>query len=638
MSALKKVVPFGLWASPISTEALTASAIRIQNIYKDGDAWYHVELRPVEQGRSVIIRNTAGASEEINVGGSSARSEVHEYGGAGSTARGGICIFTEARDRRLFLKGPGNSEPVAITSKDPVYRFADLNIHPSLLYLTAVREHHVSEESIINELVCIEIPKEGQTGQVTVIASGKDFFTAPRFSPDGKSIAWIQWQLPEMPWTESELVVAKWHSEARKVVESKVVEASGSVSQPRWASSNDLYYCCDKTGFYNIYRHSVSSGLSEPILEKPILGDFSSPDWTLGASTYDFTSDGNIVAGHTEAGIEKISLINPKAKTIELITKDFVALDLVVVNDVVYMHAGSKTTLASLVSFDLKTKVATTLKKTSQVNIEEDFKSVAQVLEIQTEEHVVYANYYAPKNPNFVAPTGELPPLIVSCHGGPTACTSSIFSPGVQFWTSRGFAWLDVNYSGSSGFGTEYRNRLNGTWGIADVNDVCNAALHLAKIGLADPKRLCVRGGSAGGFTVLAVLAFKPEVFAAGTSLYGICDLVSLAKLTHKFESRYIDILMGGSVTEIEDVYIKRSPIHSAGNISAALLVLQGQEDRVVPPNQAELIVDAVKKRNGVVEYQIFEGEGHGWKKAENIQKSIETELAFYLKNLKIQQ
>ncbi|KAI9348310.1 Alpha/Beta hydrolase protein [Zopfochytrium polystomum] len=640
---------FGLWDSPITTDSFATAAVGLQELLVDREkgTLVHIELRPAEMGRNVIIAHTKGSTSklvEVNPKDTSARSRVHEYGGAPAAVLAGQCVFTDAVDQRLFLikNALSPTKPIPLTPESSTKRYADASIHPSLSHLVCVQENHLSEHEIINTLVSVSLNSEGAPGDPIEVVSGHDFYSAPRFSADGRHLAWIQWDLPNMPWTKSNLMVAEWDSVSKSPRNIRIIAGSDfSVSQPRWglpsSDPSGLYFASDETNFYNLYRHDVPSGATRPLLAEPISGDFSGPDWVLGASTYDFLQDGRVIAAHSEGGVAKISIIDSAGGT-SLLREGLSVRALRTIDDHVFVIAGSPTSSLQILSLSSSNgSVLSVLRESASVDVDESFISVAEPIEFPTEEEkTAYAYLYRPKNPNYQAPVGTLPPLLVQCHGGPTSAYDTVLKLSLQYWTSRGWAVCTVNYGGSSGYGREYRERLDGKWGIVDVADVCNAALHLARQGIVNPGQLCVSGGSAGGYTVLAACAFRPDVFAAGTSSYGICDLVSLAQLTHKFESRYIDGLLGGNVKDIEEIYKARSPIHHVANVQSPMLILQGSEDRVVPPNQAEVMVDAVRAKGGVVEYVIFEGEGHGWRKSENIKTACETEMSFYLKTLNI--
>ncbi|KAI9207772.1 dipeptidyl aminopeptidase/acylaminoacyl peptidase family protein [Polychytrium aggregatum] len=646
-----KTAPFGLWASPITTDLLTASSVRLQEVFVDRttNTVYHLEGRPSEGGRSVLVEHklTAGSapldraadsSREVNSSSTNVGTSVHEYGGGPATAFGGIVVFSERKDRRLYIVRD-EQEPVALTEDRPSVRYADLYIHPSKDYLIAIQEEHKSDhhDDVVNRVVRINL----SSGAVTTVVEGKDFYSYPRFSEDGTLISWIQWSHPNMPWDQSALFYGQWDGHNVSDVRA-VADGHESVAQSKWAKDGSLYFTSDRHGFSNLYR--LKDGQVSLVLKNTLDAEFSPPDWVFGASSYDFLADGRIVSAYSENGVEKLAIINPADQSIEDISSEFSHVGDVRIatipessHQVLFFLATTSAKPLALYAYDLVRNEAVPIKKAIDLQINEKYISVAQPIAFPTtlpdgRETQAYTYYYPPTNADYTGEEGALPPLVVSCHGGPTAHVSAGLNLTIQYWTSRGFAFADVNYGGSSNYGREYRERLKNNWGIVDAVDVINAAKYLSSIGLADPKRLAITGGSAGGYLVLRVLTYKPDAFQAGASLYGISDLVELAKLTHKFEAHYMEPLLGGKYTDILQVYHDRSPINFADQITAPLLVQQGSEDRVVPPNQAELIVDAIKKKNGIVEYLLFEGEAHGFRKAENIKQSLESQLGFYLR------
>ncbi|KAI9346174.1 peptidase S9 prolyl oligopeptidase active site domain protein [Obelidium mucronatum] len=642
--------PYGRFTSPITTDSFAAAAIGISMLVPDKQqgVLYHVETRPNDGGRAALV--VEGAEDAAGFSGVSLRTSVHEYGGAPAAALGGAVVFADAAAGGGVFVADSKANKKAKTKVRGLAtrRFADFAVHPTLRCAVCVQESHAEDASVLNSLVLISLNSEEPT-EPTVIASGKDFYTAPRFSTDGSHLAWIEWNLPAMPWTQSSLHLAEFNIETGRLESSRTI-ASGpfSVSQPRWSPTQKghLIFASDESGYYNLYQYDIISKVTKPLLKTPHIGDFSFPDWELGQQKYDFLPNGNVIAGHSNKdGTGSISVIDPTTQTMTTLATGHIVESLCTINERVFIVSGTplspiglsqvvlNETFDQVVEFKLIKSTTDGLKGLNPAK----WISVAESIEFPTENGLTaFGYFYAPKNPNHAPPNAsDKPPLRVLCHGGPTAASDNIVSPKIQYWTSRGWAVFDINYGGSCGYGREYRERLDGNWGIVDVADVCNGALHLAKLGKVDRNRLCIAGGSAGGFTTLAALTFRPDVFAAGASSYGICDLKSLAELTHKFESKYLDIILGTthlSDSEIQELYRTRSPINFVDNIRVPLLVLQGSLDRVVPVEQAEKIVEAIRKRNGVVGYELFEGEGHGWKKGENIKRSVEVEMEFYLK------
>ncbi|TPX31267.1 hypothetical protein SmJEL517_g05391 [Synchytrium microbalum] len=557
------------------------------------------------------------------------RTGVHEYGGNPAVAAGDVVVFSDFKLRQLF-RIDKDSEIKAITPETLSERFADISIHPSLKYLVCVHEVHGQDEhDVTNQLSVVSLDSSSVNKPVVVAPSHgqphRDFYSAPRFSPDGKHLCWVEWDHPNMPWTRTNLVVAEWDGSKVQNIR-KVSDGQSSISQPRWSrNGQSLLYLSDESGFYNIYRHHINSKTSSAVLKQPLKAEFGSPDWTFGNSTYVPLPNDSIMAYFVESGVSKLSLIDANGGLRILSTTFIDVSGLTVVNSgekpVVYFTAGTKTEGKSLYKFDIATETAIVVKKTSDVDISDRYISAAQSIEFPTANgKTAYAYLYLPKNDDYKAPDGELPPLILRCHGGPTSHCVDSLSSRIQFYTSRGFAFVDVNYGGSSNYGTEYRERLNNKWGVVDLEDSCAVALYLAEKNLVDRKRLAITGGSAG----------KPDVFTAGASSYGVSDLVSLFQFTHKFESHYLEMLIGGTPTTAAELYHDRSPIHFADKIKAPLLVLQGTEDRVVPPSQSQAIVDSITHNGGLVKYVLMEGEGHGFRKSENIVKSVNEELHWY--------
>ncbi|KAJ3406411.1 Dipeptidyl aminopeptidase [Chytriomyces hyalinus] len=651
--------PYGRFESPISTDSFAGAAIGLGKILVDKQTGriYHLEGRPAEKGRTALVAHTETGFKDI-LPEKSVRSSVHEYGGGSAAVLGNLLVFVDTRSS-VFVADMSAEVPVAtpITPESSTKRYADFDIHPSLKYVIAIQENHLENGTVENCLVAIHLDTGAEPAEPSVIATGRDFYTYPRFNAAGTHMCWVEWDLPEMPWTKSSLHIAQfWGNTLDGVLLDKRVVAEGnfSVSQPLWSTvkgaEDELIFAQDDTGFYNLYKFNMTTGATTPLLESPYNGDFSGPDWTLGTQTFDFLSNGKIITAHSnQDGTSSISLLDPNTQSKTPLLEGHVVRHLRISGSNLYMVSGTSVSPTALA------KVCLTASLDGVQSIHElrvsteglaglevsDWISVAEPIEFPTEDGLMaYGFFYPPKNPNHKPPKdSDLPPLVVDCHGGPTSASESLLNPTIQYWTSRGWAVFQVNYGGSTGYGREYRDRLNGTWGIVDVNDACNGALYLASTGRVDATKMCVTGGSAGGYTTLAIAAYRPDVFAVGASKFGICDLKSLAELTHKFESKYLDLILGtANLTpeEVEALYYARSPIHSIDKIKTPLLILQGSEDRVVPKNQAELMVEAIKSRGGVVEYELFEGEGHGWRKSENIKRAVEVEMEFYLTQLKI--
>lgn len=616
------IAPYGSWESPITTDLLLGGTVNLTQPRIDGDYVYWIERRPHEGGRHVIVRwSEAGGREDVTPADFNARTRVHEYGGGDYTARNGTVYFTNFTDQRVYRQRPGDS-PEAITPEGPL-RHADFIVDGTRGRLICVREDHsASDREAVNTLV--SIPLDGGEGRV--LAAGNDFYATPALSPDGRRLAWLTWHHPNMPWDGTELWVAD--IDAAGAPDNPRLVAGGpreSVFQPEWSPDGMLHFISDRTGWWNLYR--LRDGQAEPLA--PMEAEFGHPQWVFGMYTYAFTGPTEIACTYTRDGVRVMARLD--TDTGELTTLDVPYRGILLRaggGRVVYIGA-SETLPESVIRLDPTTGNHELLRRSSEIDIDEGYISIAQPVEFPTENGLTaHGYYYPPRNRDYAAPEGELPPLIVTSHGGPTSATTGDFSLARQYWTSRGFAILDVNYGGSTGYGRPYRERLNGNWGIVDVDDCANGARYLAEQGLVDEDRLIIRGGSAGGYTTLCAITFR-DVFKAAASHYGVSDAEALAADTHKFESRYLDNLIG-PYPERRDVYIARSPIHAADNCSAALILFQGLEDKVVPPNQSEAMFIAARNKELPVAYVAFEGEGHGFRQAPSIKRAMEAELYFY--------
>ena len=622
------IAPYGSWKSPITAESLTGAVVSIKEPGCDGDAIYWLEGRPAEKGRTTLIRLLNGEQTELTANPFDVRSRVHEYGGGAWTANDGIVLASNGTDNRIYKITDGNPEP--ITPEGP-WRYADLMIDTHHNRVIAVREDHTLEGAEpINTLVQLELDGPNEDGG-QVIISGTDFVASPALSFDGTQLSWLQWNHPNMPWDGCEL----WYSdvgENGKLTNIRHVAGSTSESivRPRWNNNGLPVFASDRTGFWQLYADRGEAGIL-PIME-PDQAEYAEPQWVFGMSTWDFSATGQVVAAWNQDGIWRLGRLDVAMEPIHEFDLPFTSISNVKMqqetNKVLFL-GSSPTDLGGLVLLDIMSGEWEYLRKASTEEIDPAYISVPQSISWQSEGGATaYGFYYPPTNPDFAAPERDLPPLIVESHGGPTSQSESSLKLSRQFWTSRGFAILDVNYGGSTGYGREYRNRLQGNWGIVDVEDCVSGAEHLADEGLVDPARLAIRGGSAGGFTTLAALT-STQVFAVGVSRYGIGDLEALATDTHKFESRYLDGLVGPYPAG-KETYIKRSPIHHVDRLDSSMLLLQGLEDKVVPPNQATTMAEAVRQKGLPVAHIEYEGEGHGFRSAETVQHSTLAELAFF--------
>jgi dipeptidyl aminopeptidase/acylaminoacyl peptidase len=464
-----------------------------------------------------------------------------------------------------------------------------------------------------------------------VLVEGADFYSDPIVSPDGTTLAWLQWNHPNMPWDGCELWVGDFDADGSLSDRRKVAgSATESVSQPEWSPDGTLYFIGEETGWWNLYRWR--NGSAEPL--HAVEAEFGRPMWQFGGSNYAFESSDRLVCAYGQMGLWRLALLD--TRTLELRDLDLPFTEFWQVRaepgHAVFV-GGSPTADPALARLNLDSGDLEILKRAGNLDVDLGYISVAQPIEFPTEGgRTAHGFYYPPTNPDFAAPEDEAPPLIVMSHGGPTSSTSSTLDLDTQYWTSRGFAVLDVNYGGSTGYGREYRQRLNGQWGVVDVDDCVSGALYLVRQGLAGSNRLAIRGGSAGGFTTLNALTFR-DIFHVGASYYGIGDLEAMDEDTHKFESRY-NHSMVGPYPEKRDLYRERSAIHHTEGLSAPVIFFQGLDDMVVPPNQSRMMVEALKEKGVPVAYIEFEGEGHGFRRAENIVRATEAELYFYSKIL----
>jgi dipeptidyl aminopeptidase/acylaminoacyl peptidase len=618
-----QVLPFGEWKSPITADLIVAGTIGLGSLGIDGDWVYWLETRPQEGGRNVILRSDVlGTVEECLPAPFNARTRAHEYGGGSYRVSGGQVYFSNFTDQRLYqIDADGDKTPQPVTAIGD-WRYADGVWDSRFGRLIGIQEdHRVAEE--VNRLVAI-----APDGNCTVLAEGHDFFASPTVSPDGNHLAWITWDHPDMPWDGTELWVAAFSPEGLLETPRKVAGSrTESIFQPEWGPDGKLYFVGDRSLWWNLYRTGARETAIEAVC--PRAAEFGLPQWVFGMSTYGFSRDA-LVCSYSEAGKSRLARINLQTLVMTEIQTPYSSVgSLEVGEDFVAFLGGSALAPTAVVRLELSSGKLQVLRRSSDLQIDPGYLSEPQSVEFPTSHGLTaYGLYYPPLNADFQAPSSELPPLLVKSHGGPTAATSSEFNLKIQYWTSRGFAVLDVNYGGSTGYGRAYRERLKGQWGVVDVDDCANGAKFLADQGKVDVDRLVIAGGSAGGYTTLCALTFR-DVFKAGASYYGVSDLETLATDTHKFESRYLDSIIG-PYPEAKDLYRARSPIHAVDQLACPVIFFQGDEDKVVPPNQAELMVDALKQKGLPVAYVLYPGEQHGFRKAENIKRTLDGEFYFY--------
>ncbi len=622
------IQPYGTWPSPLTAARVTAGALRLDHVQLDGDDVYWVEGRASEGGRTVLVKcDASGATTDVTPAPFNVRTRVHEYGGAAYTVNRGIVYFSNFSDQRIYRQRPGEA-PEPITAAG--YFYADCCVDVTRGRLISVREDHTQEGEPANTIVAIERRDDGTevppSWRVSALISGADFYSDPIVSPDGESLAWLQWHHPNMPWDGTELCLARFGADGA-LGPARVIAggAAESVFQPEWSPDGTLYFVSDRSGWWNLYR---LGGEGVEVVHA-MAAEFGKPQWTFSMVTYAFVSVDCVATTYTEGGRWKLALIDTGTREFTPIALPVQPLESIQAGGgALFFIAGSATEANAVMRLDLASKTKEVLRSASAERIDPAWIARAEAVTFTAAGREVQAFYYPPTNPEVEAPAGERPPLLVLTHGGPTGATLDVLDAKLQFWTSRGFAVLDVNYSGSTGYGRAYRMRLNGQWGIADVDDVVGGATAMVAAGKADPDRLIIRGGSAGGYTTLAALTFH-QVFKAGASYYGISDLEVLQQDTHKFESRYNESLIG-PYPAARDRYVQRSPIHFTDRLSCPIILFQGLDDKVVPPNQSAMMAAAVRKKGLKVKYVTFEGEQHGFRKAENIIRALEDELAFY--------
>jgi dipeptidyl aminopeptidase/acylaminoacyl peptidase len=621
----REVASFGSWASPITVDLMLKGTVQMRNqmIRWDGDDLYWSELRPDEAGRIVVCRRIAdGTISDVIPKGFNARTRVHEYGGGHFAVRGGTVWFANYADQRLYRQDRDGA-PRPITPAADV-RHADMAVDDRRGRLYAVREDHTTEaREAVNTIVSLDWSRDHKP---ITIAEGNDFYSSPKLSPDGNHLAWTTWNHPNMPWDGSELWVADLGPDGRVRSSRKIAGGiSESILQPEWSAAGELYFISDRSDWWNLYR---ARGEGDEAL-CPRAAEFGAPQWVFGMRFYAFAGPDEIVCLYSEPGGTKLGRIDLTTGTLQQVALIYSSLNNVQSNGrKVALFASSPTLAERVLTIDLATAAQEVVKVSNPAHIDAGNLSLPKAIEFPTEGGLTaHAIYYPPRNQRYEAPPGEQPPLMVRCHGGPTSSAGPTYTFEYHYWTSRGFAVVDVNYGGSSGYGRAYRTRLNGNWGVVDVDDCINAARYLVGQGQADRSRVWITGGSAGGFTVLLSLT-KRDFYDAGASHYGIGDLELFIKETHKFESHYVDTLVG-PYPERADLYRDRSAIHFADNLKCPVILFQGLEDKIVPPNQAEEFIAVCEQKKLPHAYVAFEGEQHGFRQEKNIRRSIEGELYF---------
>ena len=627
-----RILPFGSWPTPITSELVVRAARVPTAVAVDGDDLWWSESRPEEGGRGAILRRAAdGTVTEVLAAPWNARSAVHEYGGGEWWVDRGVLWFVDWATQRLHRVAPSGA-PAALTPEPAsprALRHADGDVSPDGSMLLCVQEEHRREGEVVNTIVRLDAARPTTP---EVLVRGPDFVAGPRWSPDGGAFCWLEWDHPDMPWDATRLVVDR--GGRRTVVAGS--ESREAICQAAWAPDGSLWFSGDRSGFWSLYRWTEATG-TEAMVE---LGrDIGFPPWVFGQSCLAFLDGGRVAFTSVEDGVDRLALRLPDGR-VERLDLPFTTISgLRAAGSRLAFVGATPTTEAHVVTIDaggVPIGAPIVVVPPRELDVDAAWFSVPEAIDFPTAGGAVaHAFYYPPRHPDVRGPDNERPPLLVVIHGGPTSAARVMLRLAYQYWTTRGFAVVDVNYRGSTGYGRDYRNQLRGQWGVADVEDCAAVCRYLVERGDVDPARLCIRGGSAGGFTTLAALVSQ-DVFSAGASHYGIADLGALARDTHKFESRYLDGLVG-PWPAARDVYEARSPIFHVDELDRPLAVFQGLDDEVVPPNQSEMIVDAVRAKGVPVAYVAFEGEQHGFRQAANIRAALDGELSFYSQVLRFE-
>jgi dipeptidyl aminopeptidase/acylaminoacyl peptidase len=622
-----QIAPYGSWKSPITADAIVADSIGIGSIVLDGTDIYWLESRPQEAGRNVIVRRTAdGKLTDITPPEYNVRSRVHEYGGAAYTVVNGRVYFSNHSDNCLYEQDLTGETPNVVRqlTHDKTKRYADLLVDAHRQRLICVQEEHDSADfEPLNTIVSIGLLKPKD---VWVLVGGCDFYASPRLSPDGNRLSWLSWNHPNLPWNGTNLQMATVNN---GYLSAPTLIAGGShesIFQPEWLSDDTLYFVSDRKGWGNLYCWSHNQVHAICSMD----AEFGLPQWVFGLSTYAFVGKNRLVCSYLQNGSSHLALLNTISQHLTPLNLPYTDISSIrVQGNVVVCCVASATTANQVISIDLRTESRQVLKRSNPSDLDPGYLSIPQPIEFPTTDGLTaHAFYYPPTNLDYQANPGEKPPLLVKSHGGPTTAASTQLNLKTQYWTSRGFAVVDVNYGGSTGYGKAYQQRLDGKWGIVDVDDCTNAAVYLVQQGLVDADRLVISGGSAGGYTTLCALTFR-DVFKAGASYYGIGDLEALAKDTHKFESRYLERLVAPYPSGAA-VYHDRSPLYFTDRLACPVIFFQGLEDKVVLPNQAEMMVAALTEKEIPVAYVTFPEEGHGFRQAANIKLALNSEFSFY--------
>lgn len=619
-----QTTPYGSWKSPITADMIVADSLRLGEVQLDNGNVYWSESRPQEKGRTALLcRDADGRVQELVPPPYNVRTRVNEYGGASFEVEAGVVYFTNNADQRIYVVEDGQ-EPRALTPENDKLRYADFVIDRARGLLYCVVEDHSGEGEEADYLAAVDL----NSGEIRhKLDEGNDFYGYPALSPDGSKIAYLTWEHPNMPWDGTELFTAELDAQGRASRREFVAGGTEeSVFQPQWSPNGTLVFVSDRSEWWNFY--CLRTDGVAPLLEME--AEFGLPQWVFGMSTYGFASGSTIYCTYTQDGVWKLGMLDIESGALSELDTPFTSFSQISVGEEGLACISASASIPPAVRhFDFWNNEWTEVQPAFKLTIDAGYLSTPEAVEFPTANGLTaYGLYYAPQNKDMSASDTDIPPLLVMSHGGPTAATSSALSLKIQYWTSRGIAVLDVNYGGSTGYGRGYRTRLNGNWGIVDVQDCENGANYLAEQGLADPERLMIRGSSAGGYTTLCALTFG-NTFKAGASLYGIGDLGPLAEHSHKFESRYMESMVG-KWPEDKAIYDERSPIQHTDKLDCPVIFFQGLDDKVVPPEQSQSMFEAVRAKKLPTAYLPFEGEQHGFRQAHNIKRALEAELYFY--------
>jgi dienelactone hydrolase len=613
--------PYGSWSSPLSIADVTQSSAALDSLMADGDGLYALEQRPAENGRTVVVKIGGAENVSITPEGFDVGSRVHEYGGGAAIVREGVVYFSNRSDNRLYAQKIGEA-PRALTPAGP-WRYADCDVDARRARLICVREDHTNLKPSLVKNALVAVPFTGESAG-DILYKASDFVASPRVSPDGDVLVFVAWNHPNMPWDHTSLLTSTFDVSGKFIKITAIVPATAkeSVMQPMWGPYGSLFYISDRSGYWNIYRKTNTG----TVVVGSNTVDIGGPAWTFGDRAYVPLSFDRVAAAVTRNAVSRLAIMSASANRYTYAKSDVVSAgSFAMIGDRAFALAATPTRGAEIVSMDARAELLIERENVPALAADTISRG-GEVIFDNRKKQKVFAWYYPPKNAAFVSQVEALPPLMVLAHGGPTSHSGPEYRKSLQFWTTRGFAVLDVNYSGSSGYGRDYRQRLRRQWGDIDVADVAYAAMALAQQGKVDRQRMVIMGGSAGGLVVLSALATYPDV--AGLNSFGVSDFAALASDTHKFESRYLDTLVG-KYPQMKKIYDARSPINHVDKITAPLLILQGQDDNVVPPSQSTKIANALRSRKSPVAYVAFPGEGHGFRSGEAKQRALEMQMSF---------